>query len=178
MDKVIGFKDFGKIAWLWNNSPMHKSWRVHLQTRFIVPALETGQYILIEEKGLPVAYCSWAYLSLEIANEMVLKPGHLRRPDWNSGDHMWVIDWVSPFSSKNTWKLRNKLALMFPERIVRAIRVKTDYSPSRILHFSGPQVSSKRSEIERMGFNTQLVQYLKNHPEVGKDFRLNSIEKS
>ena len=115
---------FGKLAWLWANSDLHRSWAVDQMTQFVMPAIEKNQYCIIEENGTPMAYCSWALLNEEAERDYILDPGRMKYESWDCGDRLWFCDFVSPFATRYTWKLRTELARRFPKHVSRAIRVK------------------------------------------------------
>lgn len=138
--KMNGEADFlvvGKIAWLWMNSPLHRPWTVDLLSRFSLPAIESNQYLLIERDGFPVAYCSWAFLNLSAEVKYMLDPADIRPEDWLGGDRLWFVDWVAPFSRKDSISMKNQLIEMFPHSLARAIRVKRDKTNARVMEFRG-----------------------------------------
>lgn len=133
------FTALGKIAWLWMNSPLHRDWTTDLLSRFALPPVELGQYLLLERDGLPVAYCSWAHLSGEAELAYLLDAGNIPLADWNGGDHLWFVDWVAPFGRADSFELKNRLADKFPTSVARAIRVKRGSKSGRVMEFRGPQ---------------------------------------
>lgn len=133
------FTVLGKLAWLWMNSPLHHRWEVDLLSRFALPPIELGQYLLLERDGMPVAYCSWAHLDSRAEAAYMLDAGNLPLADWNSGDHLWFVDWVAPFGKRDSLALKNRLEDMFPTSVARAIRVKQGRRAGRVMEFRGRQ---------------------------------------
>jgi len=129
----------GKLAWLWMNSPLHRDWPMDLLTRFALPPVELGQYLLLERGGLPVAYCSWAHLSSQAEAAYMLNAANIPLADWNGGDHLWFVDWVAPFSKADSWEMKRQLQEKFPTSVARAIRVKRGSKAARVMEFKGPQ---------------------------------------
>ncbi|EJL85997.1 ACP:hemolysin acyltransferase (hemolysin-activating protein) [Polaromonas sp. CF318] len=131
------FTILGKLAWLWMNSPLHHYWEVDLLSRFALPPIELGQYLLLEREGMPVAYCSWAHLDSRAEAAYMLDASHIALPDWNCGDHLWFVDWVAPFGKADSLELKNRLADKFPTSVARAIRVKRGSRTGRVMEFRG-----------------------------------------
>lgn len=147
MQPSLPFKEYGQIVWLWSNSDLHKSWPIHLQSRFILPALVLQQYHIIERDSLPVAYCSWAFLSKNAEKELLIDPSNLDPKEWKSGDRLWFIDCISPFSPKYTWQLRSQLSQIFPKYVARAIRVKKECKKARVVSFKGMDLKAQQSRL-------------------------------
>lgn len=88
----------GSVAWLWMHSASHRNFPLHTLPTLLLPAIKNRQFILASESGRAVFYLSWANFSIDaegryLANSPLLMP----EADWNSGDRMWVLDWVAPF---------------------------------------------------------------------------------
>ena len=132
----------GKLTWLWMNSPLHVDWTMQLAMRFLLPAIEYGQLHILEREGLPVAYCSWAWLSADAELAYLADPSKVVAHDWHSGDRLWFIDWVAPFGVTDNWHLRRAMMQKFPQGVARAIRVKRDRNKARVMEFKGPGLDS------------------------------------
>ncbi|UWR59714.1 toxin-activating lysine-acyltransferase [Phaeobacter inhibens] len=176
MDRNQNFLAFGKIAWLWSNSVLHKDWSVNQQAGFVLPAIANGQYYIVEEKGYPVAYCSWALLDRKTEEEYLINPNALDPDKWNSGDRLWFIDWISPFSAKYTWALRSELNKRFPDKIARAMRVKKGDSEARIASFTGGGLSKADSRSQKRRYFEEMVEGLSSNSGRGKDFFLGVLD--
>lgn len=146
------FAILGKLAWLWMNSPLHRDWTVDLLSRFALPPIELGQYLLIERDGMPVAYCSWAHLSSRAEAAYMLDASRIALADWNGGDHLWFVDWVAPFGKADSWEMKKRLEEKFPTSVARAIRVKRGGRAAHVMEFRGPQT-------ERQAARTLLTRY-------------------
>ena len=160
----------GKMMWLWAQSKLHRSWTTELQAHFILPAVELGQFHIIEAKGIPVAYCSWAHMDLEAEARYVVKPTNLRLADWISGDRIWFVDWISPFEKKYTWALQRRMKKMFPKDVARAFRVKQNKSKARIAVFSGKSLDRDESRKKRAQYFMELRNKLKENS--GEEFAI------
>lgn len=80
------------------HSPSHRNFPVHTLPVLLLPAIKNRQFIMMSEAGRPVFYISWGNFSEE-AKQRYLTHSPLLIPetDWNSGDRMWLLDWVAPF---------------------------------------------------------------------------------
>lgn len=134
------FEQLGKLSWLWTNSSLHREWSVETVARFLIPPITFGQIEILERDGMPVAYCSWAWLSEAAEIRYMLDPADIRVEDWSGGDRLWFADWVAPFAAADSWQLRSIMAARFPNEVARAIRVKRGSKTARVMEFKGPQL--------------------------------------
>jgi len=168
------FAAYGRIAWLWASSDLHRDWTTRLQARFVLPALEHGQYRILERGGMPVAYCAWAWLSTEAEARYVLEPGRLDPADWRSGDRLWFIDWVAPFGRDHTIELRRIMARQFPDSLARGYRVKPGGTKARVAHFAGEALDGAAVRRLRRRYHAELFAQLSADPGRNRQFRLNA----
>jgi len=85
----------GAAATLWARSPEHATASIaDMESRLARP-LALGQARVFLRGLHPVGYVSWARLSGEAA-ERFERTGLLTRGDWQSGDHLWLVDLVAP----------------------------------------------------------------------------------
>lgn len=141
----LNFSVLGKISWLWMSSPLHRPWTIDLLSRFILPAIESRQYLLVEQDGFPVAYCSWAFLDQAAEVKYLIDPSHIRAEDWTGGDRLWFVDWVAPFSREDSITMKNQLVAMFPHALARAIRVKRNKTNARVMEFKGRKLDPDKA---------------------------------
>ena len=165
MSQSERFPVLGKIAWLWMNSPLHVSWTVDLLARFILPAIEANQYMLIERDGYPVAYCSWAFLTKNAEFNYLINPSDISVEDWVAGERLWFVDWVAPFAKKDSLTMKNQLIEKFPNSLARAIRVKRHKTNARVMEFRGRkldpgQASSLHNQYYREFLSTAQEKHM------------------
>ncbi|MCF3281647.1 toxin-activating lysine-acyltransferase, partial [Escherichia coli] len=87
----------GAAVWLWMHSPLHRDAPLHTLPDLLLPVIKHRQYVITTEQGRPVFFMSWAWLSQEAEARYLTQPAILMpQSDWNSGDRMWVCDWVAP----------------------------------------------------------------------------------
>lgn len=149
LERQIG--QLGKLSWLWMNSSLHREWTVDMAARFLLPPISLNQIEIIERDGMPVAYCSWAWLGEQAEVCYVLKPSEIKENDWNCGDRLWFVDWVAPFAAADSWQLRSLMAERFPDEVARAIRVKRDSTRARVMEFKGSRLpaATGRERLKR-----------------------------
>jgi cytolysin-activating lysine-acyltransferase len=156
-DQSKRFEICGKIAWLWMNSPLHDSWTMDLAARFILPAIATKQYLLIERDGMPVAYCSWAFLNKSSEVKYMLDASNISVEDWVGGDRMWFVDWVAPFNKRDSVLMKNELIKKFPYALARAIRVKKDEKNARVMEFKGRKLDSIHAKFLLVNYYQDFI---------------------
>lgn len=166
MNELKNFSHLGQIAWLWMNSNLHGDWSAQLMTRNVIPPISLGQYKIIQDKkGVPVAYASWAFFSEEAEFRYIAKPSQIQLQDWNSGDRMWFIDYVSPFSVRHTLHLKSLLRDQFPDRFARALRVTPKGRTGKVLTYFGENVP----ESWRATADAQILSHFAERDNKGKD---------
>lgn len=91
----------GSAAWLWLHSAFHREAPLHAGP-LLVSAIKLRQFILAIEDGRPVFYLSWACFD-EAAESRYLSrhPVFMPEADWQSGDRLWILDWVAPFGDSH-----------------------------------------------------------------------------
>ena len=176
MDSDKKYLTFGKISWLWSNSDLHRHWTVNKKAAFVLPAIINGQYMIIEQDGYPVAYCSWAWLDRETEEKYIINPSVLDPDSWNCGDRLWFIDWMSPFSTRHTWALRNALAKKFPDDVARALRVKPDSKTSRVASFAGAALSRDEARLKKHLYFKDMAEGLASRSGNSDEFSLNNLQ--
>ena len=87
----------GAVAWLMMQQPaMRHTVLSELEWR-VMPPLMLEQAKIYLKDGAPIAYVSWGRLSESAAERYSTAPHHLGTTDWNSGEHIWIVDFVVPF---------------------------------------------------------------------------------
>jgi cytolysin-activating lysine-acyltransferase len=130
----------GSVVWLWMHSPAHRDMPLHTLSALLLPAIKYRQFILVAQAGRAVFYLSWANLSLEAEQRYLQQhPTLMPDADWNSGDRMWVLDWVAPFGHTTAVNhlLRRQL---FANRWGRMLYHRGDERGMRIKTFQGMAV--------------------------------------
>lgn len=127
----------GSAVWLWMHSQSLREMPLHTLSSLLLPAIKHRQFILASEGGRPVFYLSWANLSLDAENRY-LRQHRICMPesDWNSGDRMWILEWVAPFGHTRvmTRLLEQQL---FASRCARSLYHRGDERGARVMTFRG-----------------------------------------
>jgi cytolysin-activating lysine-acyltransferase len=128
---------FGSATWLWMHSKAHRDAPLHTLPTLLLPALKHRQFVLGSEHGKPVFYLSWLNLD-EAAERRYLQqsPLSLAQDDWNSGERLWLNDWIAPFG--HTAALRRLLQRhLFTHRVARALYHRGEERGLRVKTFQG-----------------------------------------
>ncbi len=133
----------GATVWLWMHSESHRDAPLHTLSSLLLPAITLRQFILISEGIKPVFYLSWAIMNKD-AEQRYLSNHSACMPieDWNSGERMWILDWVAPFG--HTHRLRPLIADLFPNRCFRGLQHRGNERGARIMKYKGSGVSREQ----------------------------------
>lgn len=170
MKEYQPFDVLGKIAWLWASSPLHRNWPLSLLAINVLPAIQRNQYVLLISDGLPVAFCSWANLSLENEVKYINDVTSLVSEDWDSGDRKWFIDWIAPFG--DTDKLYKHMRETFPNDLFRAIKIDPKSKVGKVTEFHGGKIDKKLAKKIFRQYHYELMQVIKDQP----DFIFSAID--
>ncbi|KIH84135.1 toxin-activating lysine-acyltransferase [Pseudomonas batumici] len=127
----------GSAVWLWMHSTNHQDAPLHSLSTLLLPAIKKRQFILISEAGRPVFFLSWLNLSAEAEARYLREPAVCLPPaDWDSGDRLWINDWVAPFGHTRCVSslLRRRL---WARRIGRSLYHRGEERGMRVLNFQG-----------------------------------------
>lgn len=132
---------FGAVAWLWMHSTFHRDIPIHALNQMVLAAIRCEQFILAIEQGKPVAYMSWACMD-EAAERRYLgsHPCLMSDAAWNSGERVWILDWIAPFG--HTRHFSNVvLRDLFAHRFGRYLYHRTEGAPPQVKVFRGHSVN-------------------------------------
>ena len=86
----------GRITWLMLQSPAHKHlFLSDLEWRVLPPVL-LKQMRLFRKGKTPIGYAAWAMVDDETDARLSTGDVRLKPHQWNSGDHLWLIDLIAP----------------------------------------------------------------------------------
>ena len=136
----------GAVARLWMHSARHRKLAPTLQSRILMAPLEAQQYLVAsvaDDDGdfVPVAYMAWANFNAESEARFVRQSDRLRLlpEDWDSGDRMWITDWVAPFGHARA--LRELVATLFADSCFRVLHECGEAPSPRVKTIRGEQMS-------------------------------------
>lgn len=127
----------GSAVWLWMHSAAHRDAPLHSLSTLLLPAIKLRQFILVSEAGQPVFFLSWLNLSADAEARYLREPAVcIPEADWNSGDRLWINDWVAPFG--HTRQIHSLLRRrLWSNRIARALHHRGEEQGLRVHHFRG-----------------------------------------
>ena len=137
---------FGAAVWPWTQSESHRDAPLHTLKALLLPAIKTQQFVLVEKGGKPVFYLSWANMNAEAERRYMSSPPiFMPEADWNSGDRMWILDWVAPFGHT---KIMKPLVLqhLFANLSMRSLYHRGKSKGLRVMTFHGMAVMPEEKE--------------------------------
>lgn len=146
--QVLNSSVLGEVTWLMAQSELHRDWPIASVMQWVLPALMYNQYRLYRRGGKPVGYVSWARLSAEVESLYVRDPSSLQPADWQSGDRIWLIDWLAPDGGTFTIA-RDLKHNIFPNDVGRALRWKRSSDTLKIFYLHGQNALDKARDWER-----------------------------
>jgi cytolysin-activating lysine-acyltransferase len=122
----------GEITWLMSQSKAHKSFFISdLEWLVMVPVLmqqfrmfydtgtpaEAGKPAV---EGKPIGVVLWASVNDAVAARLAEGGGRMGPADWKSGEHLWVVEVISPFGGAEAMvaDLKEKI---FPTREIKML---------------------------------------------------------
>ncbi len=88
----------GEACWLLSQSVLHRyNFYIADIEWMVMPPVINGQFKLFHSGKKPAALALWAYVSDEVQGKLEKGLGRLTPKDWNSGDHLWLIDLIAPY---------------------------------------------------------------------------------
>ncbi len=134
---------YGDLSFLAFRSPRHARMRVADLRTYLEPPLVTGQFRIFRFDDVPRAMYTWAWLSAG-AERKLITGVPLAPEDWQSGDHLWIIDLMAPYRGLTAQIVRWIMVRgNFSQRDFYFRRVGDDNETRRIVHidFDAPRLS-------------------------------------
>lgn len=135
---------FGAITWLWLASEHLKRSTLSEMAHRVIPVIKSRQFAIFTQGYQPLGYICWANLDPNSeANYVHSEPWIYTHPDWNCGDRMWILTWLSLPNHSHKFKtiIENHL---FPNQCFRALYHKGDVQGLKILNFKGKLLSTEQ----------------------------------
>ena len=126
----------GEVTWLMTQSELHRDWPLASVVQWVLPALLNNQYRLYRQNDRPIGYVSWGWLSAEAETGYVQDPSSLQPKDWQSGDRLWLLDWIAPGGGTHAIA-RDLKSKVFPDHVGRALRWKDGSDTLNIFYLHG-----------------------------------------
>lgn len=94
----------GEMTWLLSQSPLHRVFEIGDLEWLIMPALIHEQFYVFRDGDQPVGLAFWAYCNAEaqekLSRGMIEPENRLTLQEWKSGDTIWLVDLVAPFTNE------------------------------------------------------------------------------
>ena len=87
---------FGQAVSIFMQSPQHRHLLLSDLEWRVIPPIALQQYRLVQHKGTPAGFISWALVDAETEQRLQQPDFRLRLQDWKSGERVWIIDVVAP----------------------------------------------------------------------------------
>lgn len=110
----------GPALWLYARDPMKKFMFMADIDWAILPAVILDQCRLYTKEGIPFAFFTWALVSDAIDQRLRSGTPCIAPNEWQSGEHLWLVDVVTPFGKTEEMieELRNA---QFPDMKISAL---------------------------------------------------------
>lgn len=96
-DSLAKLPMLGPALWLYANAPDKKFMFIGDMQGLVLPPVILDQCRLYTKNGIPWAFISWAKVSDPIHARLSSGIAKLAPHEWQSGEHLWLIDTVAPF---------------------------------------------------------------------------------
>lgn len=137
----------GSAVWLGTHSKSHCDAPLQLLSRLLLPAIKNRQFVLASENGSPVFYLAWAGFSVAAEWRYLNKPPHgVALEDWNSGNRIWMLDWVAPFGHTRAM-YRVLVQHIFRTWTARSVHHRCEERGLHIVNFHGMDVSREEARF-------------------------------
>lgn len=129
----------GPVTWLMMQQAATRHTLISELEWRVLPALLRDQAKLYLKDEAPVAFVSWARLSAEVAQRYQNAPHQLVMSDWSSGDHVWLVDVLTPFGGAQD-VLKDVREKVFPGQVVNQL-VPLPNAPARVIAWPAVQAA-------------------------------------
>jgi cytolysin-activating lysine-acyltransferase len=91
----------GPVAWLYGRTQDRRFLFLSDLDWAVMPPITLDQCRLFMKGKMPFAFITWAFVSDEVHQRLLGGLNKLAPHEWKSGNHLWLIDVVTPFGSTN-----------------------------------------------------------------------------
>lgn len=147
----------GMATWLWIHSPLHREWSASLLGAMVWPAIHHRQFLIARGPGRePVAYVSWACFDESREQKYLRDPSSIVLDDWQCGDRLWFIDWVTPFGGTSA-VARKIESDIFPDAVGHSLRVKKGRDTALVCEHFGKNATLERKKTVAQKLRQNIV---------------------
>jgi cytolysin-activating lysine-acyltransferase len=90
----------GPVAWLYGRDDANKHLTLADLDWAVQPPLILDQCRLFMKDKMPLGFISWAYVAENVHQRLLQGNTRLEPHEWKGGEHLWLIDIVTPFGQK------------------------------------------------------------------------------
>lgn len=90
----------GPVAWLYGRDDAKKHLTLADLDWAVQPPLILEQCRLFMKDKMPLGFISWAYVSEDVHHRLLKGNTRLEPHEWKGGEHLWLIDVVTPFGQQ------------------------------------------------------------------------------
>jgi len=135
----------GEVVWLLTKSNLHRDWSIASIEQWVMPAISKQRFRLYHEGDKPVGYVSWAHMSQRAEKAYVKNTRLLSPDDWESGDRLWFVDFITPFGHAMR-VTRDLKSSVFPDDVGRVLRWREDSDVLSIFYVHGRNMIEKAKD--------------------------------
>lgn len=111
----------GPVAWLYGRDDAKKHLTLADLDWAVQPPLILDQCRLFMKDKMPLGFISWAYVSEDVHQRLQQGNTRLEPHEWKGGEHLWLIDIVTPFGQRE--EMFNDLKQnVFPQQVAHYIQ--------------------------------------------------------
>ena len=127
----------GAVTWLWLHTPPYGEAPLMELGRYVLPALDNGQFALFAEQGSILGYFSWAMLSPETEAQYIQSDSVLHTPaNWQSGSRIWIVDWFAPYGDSLKMKTLTRRYLFSNQPEAYALYHRAGPGKAKVVRFA------------------------------------------
>jgi cytolysin-activating lysine-acyltransferase len=102
----------GPVAWLYGRDDEKQHLTLADLDWAVQPPLILDQCRLFMKDKMPLGFISWAYVAEDVHQRLLQGNTRLEPHEWKGGEHLWLIDIVTPFGQREEMLTDLKLNVM------------------------------------------------------------------
>lgn len=131
----------GPALWLYAKDPLRKFTFIADTDWTVMPPIILDQCRLYTRSQIPFAFVTWAKVSDEVQQRLLLGQPKIAPHEWQSGSNVWLLDIVTPFGQ--TDETIAELLPLFPnQRVHGFVPALGSNPPLKVMAWDVPQKDS------------------------------------
>jgi cytolysin-activating lysine-acyltransferase len=127
----------GPVVWLYARTPDRRFLFLSDLDWSVLPPLVLDQCRLFMKGKMPFAFVTWAHVNDDVHQRLLSGNGRLAPHEWKSGEHLWLIDIVTPFGTLPE-VLADVRKTRFPDQVLRYLASNPTTWRVEVKLFGGP----------------------------------------